>query len=300
MKRIVPQVFTSGLAALLGAGIVASASAATITAPQIENVNHAVADSAFFTATTTNTPFVASDGWAPIAPAQAGAVSSTTPNKSFSIAGNSTAAGNWVDGNGVPAGISLTFDAQFTVAVSSPIGSLLTHAASAGNGVGIVQTAGATGEIDGSEVLSVSAVTVSNIIFSGSLADPNYTFTPGTVSGFGTRVLRSSTFLEGSEGLLLTSGAGTIGFGTAPGGTIASGLIIDNNFGPPPGTATSSVFARQTGPITLATTAGSMPLKGIGFGYDITYDINAVPEPASLALAALGGLGLACARSRRR
>jgi hypothetical protein len=301
MKRIVSQVALGGLAAVLCAGVVASASAATITAPRIENLNHAVDESAFFTATTTNTPFAASGGWAPIAPTQAGAVSTTTPKKSFSIVGDSTAAGNWVDGNGVPAGISLSFDAQFTIGItpSSPVGSLLTHSASVGNGVGIVQAAGATGELDGSELLSVSAVTVSNIIFSGSLTDPNFSFTPGTVSGFGTRVLRSSTFLEGSEGLLLTSGAGTIGFGNAPGGTLASGLLIDNNFGPPPGTATSSVFARQTGPYTLAMTAGTAPLKGIGLGYDITYDINAVPEPAGLALAALGCLGLAGVRSRR-
>ena len=299
MKRNVSQISTSGLVALLCAGVAASAPAATIISPQIENVNHAVADSAFFTATTANAPFNPSNGWKPIPSAQAGAVSSTTPNKSFSIAGSSTAAGNWVDGNGVPAGISLTFDAQFTVAVASPAGSFLTHAASTGDGIGIAQSAGTTGDLNGSEVLSVSAVTVSNVIFSGSLADPNYTFTPGTVSGFGTRVLRSGTFQEGSEGLLLTSGAGTIGFGNAPGGTLASGLLIDNNFGPPPGTATSSIFARQTGPYTLAMTAGTAPLKGIGFGYDITYDINAVPEPAGLALAALGCLGLAGVRSRR-
>ncbi len=301
MKRALRHLSTNGLAAFLCVGIVASASAATITAPRIENVNHAAADSAFFTATTTNTPLAASDGWAPIASTQAGAVSTTTTKKSFSIVGDSTAAGNWVDGNGVPAGISLTFDAQFTVGVapSSPAGSLLTHAASVGNGVGIVQMAGATGELDGNEGLGVSAVTVSNVVFSGSLTDPNFNFTPGTVSGFGTRVLRSSTFLEGSEGLVLTQGADTLGFGTAT-GTLGSNLIIDNNFGPPPGTATSSIFARQTGPYTLAMTAGTAPLKGIGFGYDVVYEINAVPEPAGLALAALGCLGLAGARSRRR
>jgi hypothetical protein len=197
----------------------------------------------------------------------------------------------------VPAGISLTFDAQFTVAVSSPTGSFLTHAASTGDGIGIVQSVGTTGDINGSEVLDVSAVTVSNIIFSGSLTDPNFTFTPGTVSGFGTRVLRSGTFLEGSEGLVLTSGAGTLGFGTAT-GTLGGNLIIDNNFGT--GAGPSSIFARQSGPYTLAMTAGSAPLKGIGLGYDVVYEINAVPEPAGLALAALGCLGLAGIRSRRR
>ncbi|MBA3484322.1 MAG: hypothetical protein H0T51_21170 [Pirellulales bacterium] len=46
-------------------------------------------------------------------------------------------------------------------------------------------------------------------------------------------------------------------------------------------------------------TAGTTPLKGIGFGYDVTYEINAVPEPAGLALAALSCLGLAGARLRR-
>lgn len=298
MKRVLLHLSTSGLAALICAGVVASASAATITSPRVENVDHGATDSSYFTATVTNTAFTASNGWAPMAPAQAGAVSTTTPKKSFAIVGNSTAAGNWVDGNGVPAGISLSFDAQFTVAAASPANSLLTNPTNTSLGIGVVQTAGTTGDLDGSEVLNVGAVTVSNVNFTGSLTDPNFTFTPGTVSGFGTRVLRSNNFEEAADGLLLTQGGDTLGFGTAT-GSLGSNLAINNNYGNMTAT-TSSVFARQAGPYTLAVTGGTSALKGIGFGYDVTYEINAVPEPAGLALAALGCLGLVGARSRRR
>ena len=64
----------------------------------------------------------------------------------------------------------------------------------------------------------------------------------------------------------------------APAGTVASNLVVNNNFGTSGGAnPASSIFARQTGPYTLAVTAGTSAIKGIGFGYDVTYDIAAVP-----------------------
>jgi hypothetical protein len=189
------------------------------------------------------------------------------------------------------------------VGPGSPANSLLTlpgnSGTALGNGFGLVQTAGTLGSLDVGESLSVGAVAISNVAFSGTLSDPNYVFAPGGVSGVGTRVLRSQNFTEASAGLVLTQGADTIGFGLAT-GSLGSNLPIENNFGT--GGTPSSVFARQSGPYTLAMTSGTTPanIKGIGLGYDVSYDITPVPEPASGLLAALGVAALAGAGRRTR
>src|SRR3954462_667099 len=82
------------------------ARAATIIAAQTDNLLHNQTNSPFFTLSSNGTTaLAAADGWAPIAPTQAGtaAAASTTPKKTFSFVGSSTAAGSWLDGNGVPA-----------------------------------------------------------------------------------------------------------------------------------------------------------------------------------------------------
>ncbi len=270
-----------GCAALLVLSIAAAdARAAAVVVAKTDNLNHSQTNSAFFTLSADGSVALAAEGgWAPIAPTQAAAASttSTTPKKSFSIAGNSTAAGNWIDGNGVPAGITLAFDAQFTI-TALPTGSILTtpgpSGATLGRGIGVTQVVGGANDINLGNGLEFSPVTVSNVSFTGALTEPGFNFTPGGVSGFGTALFRSNNFAEATQGMVLTQGADTIGFGTGT-GSLASNLVVDNNFGPfqtTPGT--SSAFARQSGPYTLLVTEGVSVIKGMTLGYDVTYDIS--------------------------
>ena len=304
MKYTSRRLLLCGLAALSICAATTAVSAATIVAAKTDSLDHNQTNSAFFTASSNNSvTLAAADGWAPVAPAQAAAISSVTTKKSYSIAGDSTAAGNWTDGNGVPGGITLAFEAQLTISASppSPAGSFLTNPGASGgtlgNGIGVTQTSGGNDDIDAGDGITVGAVTVSNVSFTGMLADPNYTFTPGGVSGFGTRVLRSNNFAEATAGMVLTQGADTIGFGTAT-GTIASNQVIENNLGT--GATPSSIFPRQSGPYTLLVTQGTAVIKGIGLGYDVTYDITAVPEPAAGLLAAIGAVALASTTRLKR
>ena len=117
------------------------------------------------------------------------------------------------------------------------------------------------------------------------IRDSNYSFTPGGVGGFGTIVIRSSTFNNSTAGMVLTQGSDTIGFGIAT-GNIASNQVASNNFGT--GSPASSIFPKRSGPYSLVVTTGVSVIKGIGLGYDVTYDITAVPEPATLMLALVG------------
>ena len=264
--------------------VVAEAQAAPVVATKRTTLNHSTNTSAFFTVSVDGTStFTAEDGWAPIAPTQGAVATAVTTKKSFSIVGDSTAAGNWIDGNRIPAGITLAFDAELTITALPAPGSYLTMpganstVGAASRGIGVTQTFGTTGinDINVGAGLEVSAVSVSNVSFSGTLAETGFTFAPGDVSGFGTTVFRSNVFQEANHGMVLTpinDPTQTIGFGTAT-GTVASNLVMDNNFGGVG--ATSSVFARQTGPYTLVVTQGAGCIKGIAMEYDVTYDVAA-------------------------
>ena len=302
------RLFARGCAALVILASAASgARATTIVAAKTDNLLHNQTNSPFFTVSSNGTTtLAAADGWAPIAPTQAAGATttSTTPKKTFSFVGTSTAAGNWVDGNGVPAGITLTFDAQLTIA-ASPGGLLLTVPGATGGplgqGLGVTGTVGGNNDINTNWGIQVSPVTVSNVNFVGTLTDPNYTFTPGSVGGFGTTVIRSSTFNNATASMVLTqtlNPTNTIGFGQAT-GSIASNQQALNNFGPPASPA-SSVFPRQSGPYSLIVTQGVSVIKGIGLGYDVTYDITAVPEPSTLMLLGIVAVISAATSANRR
>ena len=103
-----------------------------------------------------------------------------------------------------------------------------TTGTSLGNGIGITQTAGGNEVMGLNEGISVSAVTVSNVNFTGTLTDPNYTFTPGGVSGLRHARAFAPTISPKPRRPGAHDGPGTIGFGTAT-GTIASNLVVDNN-----------------------------------------------------------------------
>lgn len=302
MNLTTSRCFLRGCAALfLASALGLDVYAAPIVVAKTDNLLHNQTNSPFFTSGPGATPVAlgAAGGWAPIAPTQAGAATttSTTTKKSFSFVGDSTSAGNWVDGNGVPAGVTLTFDAQFTVA-ALPAGSLLTTPGATGgnlgNGIGVTQTVGGTDDIDVPDGLLVSPVIVSSVSFTGTPTEPGYVFTPGGVSGFGTILFRSNNFAEATAGALLTQGVNTVGFGTAT-GNVASNLLMENNFGPP-AAVPSSVFPRQSGPYTLVVTQGVSVIKGITLGYDVTYDITLIPEPTTCVLAAMGLAALVRAR----
>jgi hypothetical protein len=134
------------------------------------------------------------------------------------------------------------------------------------------QVQGSTEDLDLGEVLNFSAITVQNVNFAGTLTEPGFVFSAGAVEDYGYRVFRSNNFSKASEGLLLTQGADTIGFGTST-GTLASGLAIENNFGnvAPPA---SDVFTRMSGPFTLTQQGGQYAIKGVGLQYDVSYDIS--------------------------
>jgi hypothetical protein len=253
------------------------AKAETIVVTKTDELHHQQSTSPFFTLSADgSTALAPANGWTPVAPTQAAHVTSTTPKKTFQFIGDSTAAGNWVDGNGIPAGITLSFDAEFTI-TALPTGSYLTNPGASGSvlgrGIGVTQTFGPTGlnDINLGDGLDFSAVTVSNVNFAGTLADTNYQFNSGDVSDFGPIVFRSGVFQEENHGMVLTRGSDTIGYGLGT-GSVASNLIMNNNFGPP--TGDSSLIPRQTGPFTFVVSHGVGAIKGILMEYDITYDIT--------------------------
>ena len=304
MKYTTRRLFLCGLAALSICAVTSAASAATIVVAKTDNLLHNDTNSPWFTSSSGGSPLAAAGGWTPTVPTQAAAATSTsvTTKKSFSFVGDSTAAGGWVDGNGVPAGITLTFDAEFTLS-ALPAGSLLTNpgasGSSLGGGIGITPTVGGNDDMDVGDGIGVSAVLVSNVSYTGALADPGHAFTPGSVANFGAILFRSNNFTEASAAMVLTQAADTVGFGTAT-GTIASNQAANNNFGPP-GSPASSIFPRQSGPYTLVVTQGTSVIKGMTLGYDVTYDITAVPEPAAACLLAIGAVALhGAGRLKRR
>lgn len=306
MSRVLP----SGFAALLVFSAAVGVQAAAVVAVKHENVLHVrnnstgVTVSPFFTHHIGGESIGPSNGWAPIdvtraADAVNGTAASTTPKKSFSFVGNSTAAGNWTDGNGVPSGITLTFDAEFTIsAKQTEPGMMLTMAGTSGQnasgrGIGLTVVNGGADDIASPRRLEFSTVTVSNVSFAGTLADPGFSFTPGGVSSFGVELFESGQFSLPSQadtkGMVLEHSTGTIGFGTTAGSGTTAGAEYSNlrmltNFGiyadtpvTDPALA-SSHFPRQSFPFEIGTSAGSPDtmFRGFTLGYDVTYDISPV------------------------
>ena len=115
MAIIKSRVLASGCAALLVFSSSTGARAAAVVVAKHDNLEHYTVNtpapatesySPFFTLHTDGVkPFLPSNGWAPISPVQAAdpvTGASSTPKKSFSIVGDSTAAGNWTNGNEFP------------------------------------------------------------------------------------------------------------------------------------------------------------------------------------------------------
>ena len=207
--------------------------------------------------------------------------STTNITGRVTIVGNATAAGvdltpntadDWLDGNTLPAGVTLSYDVSFST--NSTNGNLLITAnGNTGNGLAIANDAAQThGNLDTDEVLQISAVTTSNHVWAGAPTEA-FLFTPGSFGVTKFNAFRSNSFDEPSEGATLSDGTNTWGFGTAT-GTVASGIIMNNGL--------SNTFSGAGGdvPLTFTTNVGSWSLKGFRLSTPINYSI--VPAPPTV------------------
>jgi hypothetical protein len=207
--------------------------------------------------------------------------SSTTVSGRVTINGTATAAGvdltlgtadDWLDGNNLPAGVTLSYDVSFTISAANG-NNLITANGNTGNGLAIANDASQNyGNLDAGEVLQISAITTSNHLWGGVPTEP-FLFTPISFGVTKFAAFRSNLFDEATEGMTVSDGTNTWGFGIST-GTAGSGLIMENNLGNPFGPAGGDV------PLTLTTDAGSWALKGFRLSTPVKYDIVAAPPTA--------------------
>ena len=296
MLRKFPQALKTPLLAAAVAGFgLSSAPAVEITGLGFTNHSHdqfgdatATPGSPFFTGTvhaTNGTQYVTepSNGLrgsikAPNSTVDSPTGSTTNITGRVTIVGNATAVGadaipntadDWLDGNTLPAGVTLSYDVSFSI--SSANGNLLITAnGNTGNGLAIANDATQThGNLDTDEVLQISAVTTTNHEWSGTPIEA-FLFTPGSFGVTKFNAFRSNSFDEPTEGATLSDGTNTWGFGTAT-GTVAGGIIMNNGL--------SNTFSGAGGdvPLTFTTNAGSWTLKGFRLSTPITYRIEPAP-----------------------
>jgi hypothetical protein len=222
---------------------------------------------------------------------RAGEVNSLTTHGNFILTGTATAAGSFVDGNGIPAGVVVRFQTDTTFTANA--GSFLTLTGpTQANGLGITPTQTTSGTIDVGETLTVSDFTVTSLTFTGAPKDP-VVFTAPTVGSFAPYVIRTAgNAVDGLDELTENaglfsippdpSGKPTIGFGNGtPGeGTAASHLAMENGFGAQTGTNGSGNTFAGLGPVggfTLQMGAGAIAIKGIGYQYQVGYTLLPAP-----------------------
>ena len=204
-----------------------------------------------------------------------GAGNSTNVSGTVTIVGSSNAITNFRDGNGLPRGVTLTYDLSFTISTSD--GLLVTAGGNTGNG--LAPGALPFDVFNPGESIDFSAATVSNISFTGAPTDPGVTFTPGTVSGVGLSQFRSSNFGEASNGATLSNGTDTVGFGVSM-GSIASQVAMNNGF-----TAAPRFPAMMMDtPITLTMDSGTFNLKGFELTTFLDYEFTSPTAGANVAL----------------
>ena len=204
-----------------------------------------------------------------------GAGNSTNVSGTITVVGSSNAITNFRDGNGLPKGVTLTYDVSFTVSTSD--GLLVTAGGNTGNG--LAPGALPFDVFDPGESIEFSAATVSNVSFTGAPTDPGVTFTPGTVAGVGLSQFRSNNFAEASNGATLSKGTETVGFGVSM-GNIASQVAMNNGF-----TAAASFPAMMMdAPITLTMDTGTFNLKGFELRTFLDYEFTSPTAGANVAL----------------
>ncbi|MBL9162093.1 MAG: hypothetical protein JNL18_05045 [Planctomycetaceae bacterium] len=203
---------------------------------------------------------------------------STAVSGRVTINGNATEAGvdatvgtadDWLDGNNLPAGVTLSYDVSFTITAANG-NNLITANGNTGNGLAIANDAAQNyGNLDAGEVLQISAVTTSSHAWGGA-PTAAFVFTPGSFGVTRFTALRSNTFDEATEGITISDGTNTWGFGTST-GTAGSNLMLENNLGNPFGPAGGDL------PLTITTDAGAWTLKGFRLSTPVIYDL--VPAP---------------------
>ena len=199
---------------------------------------------------------------------------STTVSGRVTINGTATAAGadlipdtadDWLDGNNLPAGVTLSYDVLFTITAANG-NNLITATGNTGNGLAIADDGAQNyGNLDAGEVLQISAVTTSNHAWGGTPTEP-FLLTPVSYGVTRFTALRSNNFDELTEGMTISDGTNTWGFGTST-GTSGSNLIMENSLGNLFGPAGGDV------PLTITTDAGAWTLKGFRLSTPITYDL---------------------------
>lgn len=203
--------------------------------------------------------------------------SSTTVSGRVSVIGNATSAGvdltpgtadDWLDGNNIPLGVTLSYDVSFTIA-STNGNNLVGTTGTTSNGLGISNGTSNTGTLDTGEALTFSAIATSNHAWTGSPTEA-FTFAPVSFGVTKFRSFRSFNFDEtASEGVTLSDGTNTWGFGAAS-GTIQSGIKMENDF--------TATFTPAGGDVPLLFTMGtstSFGLKGFQLSVPISYDVVA-------------------------
>jgi hypothetical protein len=209
--------------------------------------------------------------------AEFSAGSSTTVQGRVSVVGNATSAGfdltpgtadDWLDGNTVPTGVTLSYDVSFTIA-SSNGNNLVGTTGTTSNGLGISNGTSNTGTLDTGESLLFSAVTASNHEWTGTPTE-SFAFTPVSFGVTKFRSFRSFNFDEAlPEAATLSDGTNTWGFGAST-GTVESNIKMENDY--------SSTFAPAGGDVPLVFTidAGtSFGLKGFQLSIPVAYDVVA-------------------------
>lgn len=213
-----------------------------------------------------------------------------TLSGSFTIVGNSTAGGGFIDGNSLPTGVTATYDLSF--GLSTTTGALLSAGAGEGNGLGAGNGdaffAPTNGNFSGNLVFG--AATISGVSFSGAPVDSGFVFSNGSVDSVDLLGLASQSF-SGTNDAILTDAAGNtlVDFATSvlPGQVLLD-ITNDNLF-----------EGQELGDAIFAITNGGGHLRGFTLGTNFSFDVTAVPEPSSFALLGLMGMGLGCVRRRR-
>lgn len=217
--------------------------------------------------------------------------STATLGGTFTLVGNATAAPGFNDGNGLPTGITATYDISFDL--STTTNALLSAAVSEANGLGAGNGdaffAPTNGNFSGN--LEFGAATISNVSFTGTSADPLYVFSNGSVDSIDLLGLSSASF-TGTNDAILTDAAGNTVVDFATSATPGQVLIDATN---------NNLFTGQElGDAVFAVTNGGAHLRGFTLGANISFDIDLVviPEPSSAAFLGLFALGLGTRRRR--